>query len=71
MFGHSLKSKIHRATVTHCELRSEGSCAIDDDLLEASDGQIETQQPRQVFFDTENRMTELKDKSAVLQARHE
>ena len=32
-----LKSKIHRATVTHSELNYEGSCAIDEDLLEASD----------------------------------
>jgi aspartate 1-decarboxylase len=32
-----LKSKIHRASVTHCELHYEGSCAIDDDLLEAAD----------------------------------
>jgi aspartate 1-decarboxylase len=31
-----LKSKIHRATVTHCELHYEGSCAIDEDLLDAS-----------------------------------
>lgn len=31
-----LKSKIHRATVTHCELNYEGSCAIDTDLLDAS-----------------------------------
>ena len=31
-----LKSKIHRATVTHCELNYEGSCAIDEDLLDAS-----------------------------------
>jgi aspartate 1-decarboxylase len=31
-----LKSKIHRATVTHCELHYEGSCAIDEDLLEAA-----------------------------------
>ena len=37
MFRHLLKSKIHRATVTHCELHYEGSCAIDDDLLEAAD----------------------------------
>ena len=28
--------KIHRATVTQCELRYEGSCAIDDNLLDAS-----------------------------------
>src|SRR5579864_3723408 len=32
-----LKSKIHRATVTHAELNYEGSCAIDDDLLQAAD----------------------------------
>jgi aspartate 1-decarboxylase len=32
-----LKSKIHRATVTHSELHYEGSCAIDEDLLEAAD----------------------------------
>lgn len=31
-----LKAKIHRATVTHAELDYEGSCAIDQDLLEAS-----------------------------------
>ncbi|WP_186152966.1 aspartate 1-decarboxylase [Burkholderia gladioli] len=36
MQRHMLKSKIHRATVTHCELHYEGSCAIDEDLLEAS-----------------------------------
>ena len=32
-----LKSKIHRATVTDCELHYEGSCAIDEDLLDAAD----------------------------------
>jgi aspartate 1-decarboxylase len=31
-----LKSKIHRACVTHCELHYEGSCAIDENLLEAA-----------------------------------
>lgn len=31
-----LKAKIHRATVTHAEVDYEGSCAIDDDLLNAS-----------------------------------
>ena len=31
-----LKSKIHRATVTHCELHYIGSCAIDEDLLDAA-----------------------------------
>ena len=32
-----LKSKIHRATVTQCELHYEGSCAIDENLLDAAD----------------------------------
>ncbi len=32
-----LKSKIHRATVTHSELHYEGSCAIDENLLDAAD----------------------------------
>ncbi len=32
-----LKSKLHRVTVTHSELHYEGSCAIDQDLLEAAD----------------------------------
>ena len=32
-----LKSKIHRVTVTHSELGYEGSCGIDEDLLEAAD----------------------------------
>ena len=31
-----LKSKIHRVTVTQCELHYEGSCAIDEDLLDAA-----------------------------------
>ncbi len=32
-----LKSKVHRATVTHAELDYEGSCAIDRELLRAAD----------------------------------
>lgn len=36
MFRTLLKSKIHRVTVTHCELHYEGSCAIDENLLEAA-----------------------------------
>lgn len=32
-----LKAKLHRVHVTHSELHYEGSCAIDDDLLEAAD----------------------------------
>ena len=36
MFRTLLKSKIHRVAVTHCELHYEGSCAIDEDLLDAA-----------------------------------
>ncbi|CAN7617953.1 aspartate 1-decarboxylase [Variovorax sp. LjRoot290] len=36
MFRTLLKSKIHRTTVTDCELHYEGSCAIDEDLLDAA-----------------------------------
>ncbi|MDR0250028.1 MAG: aspartate 1-decarboxylase [Burkholderiales bacterium] len=32
-----LKSKLHRVTATHSELHYEGSCAIDEDLLDAAD----------------------------------
>jgi aspartate 1-decarboxylase len=32
-----LKSKLHRVCVTHSELHYEGSCAIDEDLLDAAD----------------------------------
>jgi len=32
-----LKSKLHRVHVTHSELHYEGSCAIDQDLLDAAD----------------------------------
>ena len=32
-----LKGKIHRATVTQCDLNYEGSCGIDQDLLDAAD----------------------------------
>lgn len=31
-----LKSKIHRVTATHADLNYEGSCAIDEDLLDAA-----------------------------------
>ncbi|MEO8298543.1 MAG: aspartate 1-decarboxylase [Burkholderiales bacterium] len=37
MFRTLLNAKIHRATVTACELHYEGSCAIDENLLEAAD----------------------------------
>ena len=36
MFRTLLKSKIHRVKVTQCELHYEGSCAIDENLLEAA-----------------------------------
>jgi aspartate 1-decarboxylase len=32
-----LKSKLHRVTTTHAELHYEGSCAIDQNLLDAAD----------------------------------
>ena len=32
-----LQSKLHRVTVTHSELHYEGSCAIDENLLDAAD----------------------------------
>ena len=32
-----LKSKLHRVTVTQAELHYAGSCAIDEDLLDAAD----------------------------------
>src|SRR4051794_25742995 len=32
-----LRAKIHRAAVTQCDLNYEGSCGIDEDLLEAAD----------------------------------
>lgn len=32
-----LRAKIHRASVTQADLHYEGSCGIDEDLLEAAD----------------------------------
>ena len=43
MYRTLLKSKIHRASATHCELHYEGSCAIDEDLLDAA-GMVENEQ---------------------------
>jgi L-aspartate-alpha-decarboxylase len=43
MYRTLLKSKIHRVAATHCELHYEGSCAIDEDLLEAA-GMVENEQ---------------------------
>jgi len=36
MYRTLLKSKIHRVAATHCELHYEGSCAIDENLLDAA-----------------------------------
>ena len=36
MFRTLLKSKIHRVATTQCELHYEGSCAIDENLLDAA-----------------------------------
>ncbi|GAB3760660.1 aspartate 1-decarboxylase [Ramlibacter monticola] len=43
MYRTLLNSKIHRVAVTHCELHYEGSCAIDENLLEAA-GIVENEQ---------------------------
>lgn len=125
MQRHMLKSKLHRVTVTHAELNYIGSCAIDENLLEAADileneqidiwnvtngerfstyairaqrgsgiisvngsaarrvqvddiliiasfglfdgDEIKTYQPRLVFVDEANRMTELTSTTAVQQ----
>ena len=32
-----LRAKLHRVTVTQCDLHYEGSCGIDTDLLDAAD----------------------------------
>jgi aspartate 1-decarboxylase len=32
-----LRAKIHRASVTQCDLNYEGSCGLDEDLLDAAD----------------------------------
>jgi aspartate 1-decarboxylase len=37
MFQTMLKAKLHRVSVTQSELGYEGSCAIDENLLEAAD----------------------------------
>jgi aspartate 1-decarboxylase len=37
MFRTMLKSKVHRATVTQCDLHYVGSVSIDEDLMDAAD----------------------------------
>ena len=47
MYRTLLKSKIHRVKTTHCELHYEGSCAIDEDLMDA----VKLSEGIQVFED--------------------
>jgi aspartate 1-decarboxylase len=37
MLRRMMKSKIHRATITHADLHYEGSLTVDEDLLDAAD----------------------------------
>lgn len=37
MYRQLMKSKIHRVTVTHCDLNYAGSITLDPDLMEAAD----------------------------------
>lgn len=37
MLRHLLRSKLHRVTTTHAELHYIGSCAIDENLMDAAD----------------------------------
>ncbi|MDE2401139.1 MAG: aspartate 1-decarboxylase [Burkholderiales bacterium] len=37
MYRNMLRAKLHRATVTEADLNYEGSCGIDEDLLDAAD----------------------------------
>ena len=48
-----LKSKIHRVAVTHCELHYEGSCAIDENLLEADIEKLQKENVYVLFAPTE------------------
>jgi aspartate 1-decarboxylase len=43
MLRHMLRAKLHRVTTTHAELNYIGSCAIDQDLLDAA-GMVEYEQ---------------------------
>lgn len=51
-----LKAKLHRACVTHAERDYEGSCAIDEDLLDAS-GILEYEQIQVYNVTNGNRFT--------------
>ncbi|KQB83770.1 Aspartate 1-decarboxylase precursor [Corynebacterium oculi] len=51
-----LKSKIHRATVTHADLHYVGSCTIDQDLMDQA-GLLEGEQVDIVDIDNGHRLT--------------
>ncbi|GAA5215909.1 aspartate 1-decarboxylase [Corallincola platygyrae] len=51
-----LKGKLHQARVTHAELEYEGSCAIDQDMLDAS-GILEFEQIQIYNIDNGKRFT--------------
>jgi aspartate 1-decarboxylase len=51
-----LKSKIHRATITDCDLHYVGSVTVDPDLLEAADI-AETEQVQVLDIDNGARLT--------------
>lgn len=42
-----LKGKLHRVTATHSELGYEGSCAVDEDLLDAAN--LHGYEPVQIY----------------------
>jgi aspartate 1-decarboxylase len=60
-----LKSKIHRATVTDCDLHYVGSITIDPELLEAAD-EMENYRPRVVHVGADNEVLALDDAVAAL-----
>ena len=45
MFKTLLKSKLHRINVTQVELDYEGSCAVDQDFLDAAAGPTRSRAP--------------------------
>ena len=51
-----LKGKLHQARVTHAELEYEGSCAIDQDMLDAA-GILEYEQIQIYNIENGNRFT--------------
>jgi aspartate 1-decarboxylase len=64
-----LKSKIHRATVTDCDLHYVGSITIDPDLLEAADiREFEHYEPRVVHVDAHNQTINVDQEVATLLA---